>query len=89
LLEQMAAAANKTVNQPTRVEEDADAFYLVVDYCMCQFRPRHQAPCCFITVGALSEAIKWLTDKNYAIQEITCMNLNQAECRYKIPKVAE
>lgn len=89
LLEQMAAAANKTVNQPTRIEEDADAFYLVVDYCMCQFRPRHSAPCCFVTVGALSEAMKWLTDKNYSIQEISCMNLGATECRYRIPKVAE
>lgn len=89
LLEQMAAAANKTVNQPTRLEEDADSFTLVVDYCMCQFRPKHQNPCCFITVGALSEAMKWLTDKNYAIHEITCMNQGAEACRYKIPKTAE
>jgi predicted hydrocarbon binding protein len=89
LLEQMAAAANKTVNQPTRLEEEADSFTLVVDYCMCQFRPKHQAPSCFITVGALSEAMKWLTDKNYAIQEITCMNLGADACRYRIPKTAE
>jgi predicted hydrocarbon binding protein len=89
LLEQMAAAANKTVNQPTRVEEDADAFYLVVDFCMCQFRPRHPNPCCFVTVGTLTEAMKWLTDKNYNVQEISCMNLGANECRYRIPKVAE
>lgn len=89
LLEQMAAAANKTVNQPTRIEEDADAFYLVVDYCMCQFRPRHTNPCCFVTVGTLTEAMKWLTDKNFSVQEISCMNLGATECRYRIPKVAE
>ncbi len=89
LLEQMVSAANKTVNQPTRLEEDADSFTMIVDYCMCQFRPKHQAPCCFITVGALSEAMRWLTDKNFAIQELTCMNLGDDACRYRIPKTPE
>ncbi len=89
LLEQMVGAANKTVNQPTRLEEDADSFTMIVDYCMCQFRPKHQAPCCFITVGALSEAMRWLTDKNFAIQELTCMNLGDDACRYRIPKTPE
>ncbi len=89
LLEQMAGAANKTLNQPTRVEETADAFLFVVDFCMCQFRPQHQNPCCFVTVGALSEAIKWLTEKNFTIQEITCMNLGADACRYRIPKTPE
>lgn len=89
LLEQMVGAANKTVNQPTRLEEDADGFTMIVDYCMCQFRPKHQSPCCFITVGALSEAMRWLTDKNFAIQELTCMNLGDDACRYRIPKTPE
>ena len=57
LLEQMVAAANKTVNQPTRLEEDASAFTMVVDYCMCQFRPKHQSSCCFVTIGTLTEAM--------------------------------
>jgi len=89
LLEQMVGAANKTVNQPTRLEEDADSFTMIVDYCMCQFRPKHQSPCCFITVGALSEAMRWLTDKNFAVQELTCMNLGDDACRYRIPKTPE
>jgi len=89
LLEQMVAAANKTINQPTRLEESADAFTMIVDYCMCQFRPKHQSPSCFVTVGALSEAMKWLTDKNFTIQELTCMNLGADACRYKIPKMPE
>jgi len=89
LLEQMVGAANKTVNQPTRLEEDADSFTMIVDCCMCQFRPKHQSPCCFITVGALSEAMRWLTDKNFAVQELTCMNLGDDACRYRIPKTPE
>jgi hypothetical protein len=41
LLEQMAAAGNKTVNQPVYLEEDAEAFYLVYPACMCEYRPKH------------------------------------------------
>jgi predicted hydrocarbon binding protein len=89
LLEQMAAAGNKTVNQPVRLEEDADAFYLVYDFCMCQFRPKHQTPCCYVTVGLLMEGMKWLTDKNFAVQEVTCANLGAEACRFKIPKTPE
>ncbi len=89
LLEQMAAAGNKTVNQPVRLEEDADAFMLIYDVCMCQFRPQHDAPCCHVTVGLLSEAMRWLTDKNFAIQEVTCLNLGADACRYRIPKTPE
>jgi predicted hydrocarbon binding protein len=89
LLDQMVGAANKTVNQPTRLEESDDAFIMVVDYCMCQFRPKHQNPSCYITVGTLMEAMKWLTDKNFTVQEITCMNLGADACRYRIPKTPE
>ncbi|MDE3089425.1 MAG: 4-vinyl reductase [Chloroflexota bacterium] len=89
LLDQMVGAANKTVNQPTRLEEDADAFTMIVDYCMCQFRPKHANPSCFITVGALTEAMKWLTEKNFAVQEVACMNLGTEACRYRIPKTPD
>ena len=86
LLEQMVAAANKAINQPTRLEEDGDNYYWVVDHCMCLDRPKHPAPCCFVTVGALTEAMKWLTDKQFVVQEIECMNLGAAACRHRIPK---
>jgi predicted hydrocarbon binding protein len=89
LLEQMAAAGNKTVNQPVFLEEDADAFYLVYNVCMCQYRPKHQTPCCYITVGILMEGMKWLTDRNFSVQEITCANLGAEACRFKIPKTPD
>lgn len=89
LLQQMVAAANKTVNQPARLEEDADAFIVVIDRCMCEWRPRHTAPCCLVTVGTFSEAMKWLTDQVVEVKEITCLNLGADACRYRIPKKIE
>ncbi len=86
LLDQMAAATSKTVNQPARVEEDDQALYWVVSQCMCGHRPRHASPCCHVTLGGLVEAMKWLTDKQYAVQEVDCINLGANECRFRIPK---
>lgn len=86
LLDQIAGAANKTINQPTRVEDAGDSFTWVVSHCMCVYRPKHDAACCYVTVGALTEALRWLTDKHYAVQEISCMNLGADACQYRIPK---
>lgn len=89
LLEQMVAAANKTINQPTRLEEDADSFTWIVDHCICLYRPQHPGPCCSVTLGGLMESMKWLTDKNYPVQEVTCMNLGADACRCRISKHTE
>ncbi len=86
LLQQIVQAANKNINQPTRLEEDADNFIIVVEYCVCQFRPHHPTPCCFVTVGTFTEALKWLTERQIQVKEITCMNNGADACRYRIPK---
>ncbi len=86
LLQQIVGAANKTVNQPTRLEEDEEGFTITIDHCMCQYRPRHNQPCCLVTVGTFSEAMKWLTDKQFDVKEITCLNNGADACRYRIPK---
>ncbi len=86
LLDQMVGAANKTINQPTRLEEDADNFFWVIDHCVCMYRPKHGTPCCYITLGGLVEAMKWLTDKTYAVQEVMCLNTGGSTCRFRIPK---
>ncbi len=86
LLQQIVGAANKTVNQPTRLEEDDEGFTIIIDHCMCQYRPRHTQPCCLVTVGTFSEAMKWLTEKQFDVKEITCLNNGADACRYRIPK---
>jgi predicted hydrocarbon binding protein len=86
LLDQIVGAANKTVNQVTRLEEDAEGFTMVVETCVCAYRPKHTAACCFVTVGTLNEAMRWLTDKNFPVTEVTCINLGADACRYRVPK---
>ena len=83
---QMGSTINKTINQPTRLEEDADNFYWVIDHCVCMYRPKHDAACCFVTVGGLVESMKWLTEKQYTVQEVACLNNGGSTCRFRIPK---
>jgi predicted hydrocarbon binding protein len=89
LLDQMIAAVNKTVNQPAFLEDQADSFHWVVSHCMCLYRPKHVSPSCFVTLGGLTDATKWLTDKQFPVQELTCMNLGADACRFKISKTPE
>jgi predicted hydrocarbon binding protein len=87
-LQQMVAAANKTVNLPQHLEETNDAFVVVTTECPCQHRPAHTQACCAVSVGTYVEAMKWLTDKQYTVTEITCLNKGDDACRYRIPKEA-
>ncbi len=86
LLQQIVVAANKTVNQPTHLEENSEAFLVVATQCVCQWRPHHDKPCCLVTVGTFSEAMKWLTDRPIEVKEITCFSTGADACRYQIPK---
>ncbi len=86
LLTQIVAAANKTINEPAHLEEDKEGFTVVIERCMCQYRPRHAQPCCAVTTGTFMEAMKWLTEKQFDVKEITCLNNGADACRYRIPK---
>jgi predicted hydrocarbon binding protein len=86
VLQQMVDAAIKTMKQPASLEEDGDGFLIVVGQCVCEYRPRHHQPCCLVTVGALAEAMRWLTGEQFDVEEIACLNLGADACRYRIPK---
>ncbi len=86
LLQQIVQAANKTINEPAHLEEDAESFTVVIEWCMCQYRPKHPQPCCAVTLGTFMEAMKWLTDRQFDVKEITCRNNGADACRFRIPK---
>jgi predicted hydrocarbon binding protein len=85
-LRQMVAAVTKTMNQPATLDEDGEGFLVAVGRCVCEYRPRHQQPCCLVAVGAIGEAMHWLTGRRFDVEEITCLNLGADACRYRIPK---
>jgi bacteriochlorophyll 4-vinyl reductase len=86
VLGNVTSAANTRANQPSHLREEADAYYLVVEECPCRWRPAHDKPACFSTVGVLQEALVWATGKNFRVEEVACISKGASACVYRIPK---
>lgn len=90
ILSRMVKAATNDVNLPSHLEEDDEAFYMVVTQCPCAFRERTaKGPACYTTVGSLQEALKWISGgKHFRVQEVECIADGGEVCRYRIHKKA-
>ena len=86
ILDKMASAASDRINQPSHVREESDAFYYIQDECPCRWRPKHEKPCCYVSVGAIMEAMAWTTGKVYKVEEVACISNGATNCVYRIPK---
>ncbi len=86
ILDRMAKAAAERIDQPSHVVEEDDAFYYVQDECPCRWRPDHDKPCCYVSVGAIMEAMAWTTGKVYKVEEVACISNGASNCVYRIPK---
>jgi predicted hydrocarbon binding protein len=86
VLDRITKAANDDVNQPAYVREEPDAYYFVVEECPCHWRPKHDSPACFVTVGVLQEATSWATGKNFKVEEVACISNGASACVYRIPR---
>jgi len=67
------SAANKRVNHPSHLDEEADAYWFSVEECPCWRRPPDDKPDCFATVEVLQEAMVWTTNKDLRLEEVACM----------------
>ncbi len=86
ILDRMAKAAQERIDQPSHVVEEDDAFYYIQDECPCRWRPEHDKPCCYVSVGAIMEAMAWTTGKVYKVEEVACISNGASNCVYRIPK---
>ena len=88
ILDRMAKAGMERVNQPTTLVEEDDAFYYIAEECPCRWRPPHDKPCCYVTVGVLMEAMAWITGKLHKVEEVACISNGASSCVYRISKEA-
>lgn len=88
ILDKMAKAASERITQPSHIMEEEDAFYYIQDECPCGWRPAHDKPCCFVSVGALMEAMAWTTGKIHKVEEVACISNGASNCVYRIDKQA-
>ncbi len=85
-LKNLASAAVKHGNLPVRLEEAEDGFLYIYEDSPSRFRPRKEKPCCFVTVGFLSEAVRWATKQNVQVREVSCIACGDETCTFVIPR---
>lgn len=89
ILNRIAHGAKDTLNMPAHVEETPEQFIYVTQDCPCRFRKRElKTPCCYVTVGALTEAMRYATNAEHGVTEFNCINIGDDACRYRIEKKA-
>lgn len=86
VLDNITKAANEDVNLKAQLREEPDSYYYVNEECPCRWRPEHDKPACFVTVGVLQEAMLWATGKNFKAEEVACISNGASACVYRIPK---
>jgi predicted hydrocarbon binding protein len=86
VLDNITKAANEDVNLQAHLREEPDAFYYVNEECPCRWRPKHDSPACFTTVGVLQESMNWATGKNFKVEEVACISNDASACVYRVPK---
>jgi predicted hydrocarbon binding protein len=89
ILTRMAHGAGETLDMPCHVEDTPEYFVYVVNDCPCRFRKRElKTPCCYVTVGELSEAMRWATGAEHCVTEYECINIGNDACRFRVEKKA-
>lgn len=81
------AIFNQISDQIVRVEEQADHFLWHIDRCPQCWGRKVERPCCYIGIGLLQEALRWVSGgKEFRVDEISCIGLGDATCTYIIYK---
>lgn len=74
-------------DQLSRVEEFEDHFLYYIDRCSMCWGRNADRPICFIAVGILQEALRWVSGGlEFRIEEIECVAMGAPSCVFRIDK---
>jgi len=81
-----AKGMTETLHEPCHLEDAGDAYLIIKEECgTCHGRTADK-PMCHSTTGALQQALKWATGKEFDIVEIECRATGAATCTWRINK---
>jgi predicted hydrocarbon binding protein len=69
-----------------RLEDRGQAFAYVDEDCSQCAGKEADAPICLIRTGTLQEALKWITSKEFEVQEVECRAMGAPACVWEITK---
>ncbi|MFQ5435487.1 MAG: V4R domain-containing protein [Anaerolineae bacterium] len=74
-------------DQTSRVKEFDDHFLYYIDRCSMCWERHTDRPICFIAVGILQEALRWVSGGlEFRVEEIECIAMGAEACLFKIDK---
>jgi predicted hydrocarbon binding protein len=75
-------------DQTSTVEERENEFIYTIHKCpVCWGRSGVDKPCCFVAVGLLQEALKWVSGGNeFRVNESRCIAMGEPVCEFVIQK---
>lgn len=84
----MAKIFSQVSDQHSTVREEEDSFIYTIHQCpVCWGRPRTDKPVCFIAVGLLQEALRWVSGgSEFRVNESKCVALGDDVCEFTIYK---
>lgn len=74
-------------DQDSHVVEKDDHFLYYIDRCSVCWQREADHPICFIAIGILQEALRWVSgEEEFRIDEIECVAMGAEACVFKIDK---
>jgi hypothetical protein len=82
-----AGLFNQISDQVVRIEDQPDQFLWHIDRCPQCWGRKVEKACCFIGMGLLQEALRWVSGgKEFRVDETTCVGVGDETCTYIIYK---
>jgi predicted hydrocarbon binding protein len=69
-----------------QILSEGGALFVIDDHCDSSFGLRQDAPACWVTLGAIQEALRWATGHDYDVTEVACQATGDPVCRFEIGK---
>ncbi len=86
VLNNMADAMSKGLNEKAHLVEQPDCYLFVKDVCAPCHGRTSAKPLCFTSAGGLLEGLKWATGKNWDVTETVCRGSGGETCTFRIGK---
>jgi len=82
----VARGMTESLHEPCRLEDAGDAYLIIKEECGTCYGRTAERPMCHTTTGALQQALKWATGKEFDIVETECRAAGAATCTWRIGK---
>jgi predicted hydrocarbon binding protein len=73
-------------DQRQRIEDRGDKLAYIIETCAMCAGKQASEPICWLFTGTLQESARWLTDKEFEVQEVECRQVDRCACVWEINK---